>query len=257
MLVAAFLDYWYPFLLVFARVAAFFSLLPFLSPRGIPFMLRVFLALVVAALLVAPLGPADLPPRGDAAFLLSLGRELLVGLALTFVVYALFSLFVMAGQMIDLKAGLMMSGLFDPQFGSQVTITGQLYYQLALVIFLTMNGHHLLLSGLAQSFELIPLQGPFMNPSLVSEYARIFGKAFVLAFQLAAPVAAVLILTDLALGFLARVVPQIHVFILGLPLKIALALLVLVFLLPLMGGVLESVFHQLSRDFYLIMRSWS
>ncbi|MBS3943756.1 MAG: flagellar biosynthetic protein FliR, partial [Dethiobacter sp.] len=167
-----------------------------------------------------------------------------------------FSLFVNAGQMIDLSSGLMLSAVFDPQFGGQVTFMGQFYYLLALVFYLTLNGHHYLLQALAGSFRVIPPGRGLVAPELTGGLIRLFADIFTLAFQIVAPVVIILLIVDLALGLIAKTVPQVHVFIEGLPLKIALSLLILALLVPLTGAVWESLLADFIDRLWQFMRGW-
>ncbi|MEW5919731.1 MAG: flagellar biosynthetic protein FliR [Bacillota bacterium] len=251
-----FLEFWWPFLLIFSRVAAFVAAVPIFGWRGIPVVLRIFFSFVFAVLLTLN-WEGQLPlPRSDLELFFALGRQVFTGLLLGFLVYLFLSVFLMAGQFMDHKAGLMMAATFDPLFGGQVTLLGQFYYFMAVVLYLTLNGHHILFLSLRESFTLIPLAGPFAGGDIFWQYARTFSFVFLLAFQIAAPVIVVLWMFDMALGFLSRTVPQIHVFIEGLPLKIGLALLVFMLILPMLGGVMGDVFNLLARDLILVMRSW-
>jgi len=252
-----FLDFWFPLLLIFARIVAFVVVLPFFAWRGIPVMLRIYFAFILSVLLTLNWEGELTLPVSDLEMILLLGRELLTGLILGFLVYLFLSVFLMSGQFMDHKAGLMMAGAFDPLFGGQVTLWGQFFYFLAVVFYLTLNGHHLLFFSLKESLVLIPLDGPFISRPMLWEYVKIFPRLFLLAFQIAAPVIIIIWITDIALGFLSKTVPQIHVFIVGLPLKIAFVLLIFLFLLPLLGGVMREVFDLLARDFVLVMRSWT
>jgi len=253
---AFFLDFWLPFLFIFARVVAFVMAIPIFSWRGVPVMLRVFFAFVLAALLtISWEGELELPAT-DLGLIFMLSREVFAGLLLGFLVYLFLSTFLMAGQFMDHKAGLMMAGYFDPLFGGQVTLVGQFFYLLAVVCYLTMNGHHMLFLSFRESLVAIPPGGPFASAPLVWNYVKSFATVFTLAFQIAAPVVIVLWMLDIALGFLSKTVPQIHVFIVGLPLKVAFVLLIFMLLLPLFGGVFRDVFDMLSRDLVVIMQHW-
>lgn len=250
------LEFWLPFLLVFARTAAFISVIPFFSRRGIPAMLRIFFAFVLSVVLTLSIEPQAALPVTDLGLIVMLGKEIFAGLVLGFLVYLYFSVFLMTGQFMDHKAGLMMAGAFDPLFGSQVTLLGQFFYFLAAVFYLTVNGHHLLFLSLKESFTVIPLGSPLISTLASWEYLKIFAAMFLLAFQIAAPVIIVLWLMDLALGFLSKTVPQIHVFIVGLPLKVAFVLVIFVLMLPLLGVVMRDVFDMLARDFIIVMENW-
>lgn len=248
--------YWLTFLMVFVRTAAFVFMLPFASWRGIPVLVRVAVSLSLAFLLFMPLEGKAGPLRGELDLALQLGGELVVGLTLGFLVTLMFAVFRMAGQMMDMQGGLMLSGVFDPQLGGQVTLMGQFYYIFAVVFYLSVDGHHRLINALAESFSLVPLGTGMFAASTAGEVARLFASMFLLAFQISAPVLMILLCMDLALGFIAKTVPQLHVFIEGLPLKIALALFSFTLLLPLLSRVMQVVFDGLERDLIIIMRSW-
>jgi flagellar biosynthetic protein FliR len=249
-----FYDFWFPFLLIFARVVAFIEVLPFFGWKGIPVLVRIFFSFVLAALLSLNWEGQLTLPANDLALVFLFGREIFIGLLLGFFVYLYLSVFLMAGQFMDHKAGLMMAGMFDPLFGGQVTIIGQFFYFLAVVLFLGINGHHLLFFSFKESLRLIPLAGSFPAAPLLLEYVKTFSFVFLLAFQIAIPVVIVIWLLDLALGFISKTVPQIHVFIVGLPLKIALVLLIFIFMLPLLGGIMNDFLDLLTRDYILLMR---
>jgi len=245
-----------PFLLIFARTVAFVVILPFWGWRGLPGVIRLYFAFVLAVALLFSWQGQITPPGHGLALLLLLGKEVLTGLILGFLVYLFLAAFLMAGQFMDHQAGLMMAGTFDPLFGGQVTMLGQLFYFLAVVFYFSINGHHLLFLSFRESFTVIPLTGPFVAAPVIWQYIKTCSTMFLLAFQIAAPVIIVLWLLDIALGLLSKAVPQIHVFIVGLPLKVAFVLLIFLLLLPLLGGVMSDVFEILARDFQLIMENW-
>ena len=252
------LEYWTVYLFVWARLMGIVFLFPFFNYQGIPVTLRLWLSLVIALLIFLSLEGSHpvLNFRGPLEMILLLGKEVLVGLALGYVVTLLFSVFLNAGQMVDLKSGLMLSGVFDPQFGSQVTFMGTFYYLLALVFFLSFNGHHYFLMSLAESYVIIPIDGPVMAQAQAEGIIRIFADIFALAFQLVAPIIIILMLMDIALGLIAKTVPQVHVFILGLPLKIAMSLLLLAMLAPVFGLVWEGLIDRFILYLNQFMQGW-
>ena len=251
------LEYWLAFLFIWARLMGIVFLFPFFSWRGIPFSIRLWLSLVLALLLFLSQGPGTEFPVGEPlGMVIILIKEVLTGLALGYLTLLFFSVFLNAGQMVDLKSGLMLSGVFDPQFGSQVTFMGQFYYLAALIFYLTLNGHHYFLKALAESYELIPLGSGLFNVSMAGGVARLFADMFTIAFQIVAPVVIILLIMDVAMGLLAKTVPQVHVFIEGLPLKIAFSLLLLALMVPLMGVVWESLLSGFIENLRDFMRGW-
>jgi flagellar biosynthesis protein FliR len=251
------LESWLVYLFIWARLMGIVFLFPFFSYRGIPFMLRLWLTLVIAFLIFLSMESRPVFDfRVPLEMILILGKEVLTGLALGYLVTLMFSVFLNAGQMIDLKSGLMLSGVFEPQFGSQVTFMGQFYYLLALVFFMTLNGHHFFLKAIADSFVIIPIEGPFMAREMTEGVIRIFAEMFALAFQMVAPIVVILMVMDIALGLIAKTVPQIHVFVEGLPLKIALSLLLAAILMPMFGIIWESLLDRFAGIYNQFLFGW-
>jgi len=251
------LENWLVYLFIWARLMGIVFLFPFFNYRGIPFMLRLWLTLVIAFLIFLSMESRPVFDfRGPLEMVLILGKEVLTGLALGYLVTLMFSVFINAGQMVDLKSGLMMSGVFEPQFGSQVTFMGQFYYLIALVFFMTLNGHHFFLKAIADSFVIIPIDGPFMGRHVTEGVIRIFAEMFALAFQMVAPIIVILMVMDIALGLIAKTVPQIHVFVEGLPLKIALSLLLAAILMPMFGIIWEGLLDRFAGIYNQFLFGW-
>lgn len=259
MLDLSFLDInqWQLYLLIFARLAGVVFLFPYFNWPGIPAVLRVWIAVMLTWLIYLSL-PKDMlvHPTGAVEAGLLLAKEAAVGLALGFLIALCFSVFTKAGQLMDLGAGLTLSAVFNPQIGGQVTLLGRFYYLLVLVYYLAINGHHLFIASIAESYRLIPLDSDFLVQELAGGMGQIFARIFTLAFQIAAPVIVVLLIMDLALGLVAKTVPQVHVFVEGLPLKIALALVLLGILCPLMAVAWESLLDSFSQYLYWFMETW-
>ncbi|MDO9573380.1 MAG: flagellar biosynthetic protein FliR [Candidatus Contubernalis sp.] len=247
---------WQVFVLIFVRITSFFVALPFLSYRGVPNLMKIFFGLVVSYLIYISGGYGFVEvPEGSVAYILYIAGEVLVGLGLGFVVILVFSTFRMMGQIIDVKLGLAMASIFDPQFGSSVTLMGQFFYLFSLVLYLSVNGHHHLFVALARSYQLIPVGGAAFSGAVLQRVTEIFYGVFALAFQMAAPVIIVIIITDISLGLISKTVPQLQVFIVGLPLKIFLGLLVVYLSIPYLEPVLEEIFQGIYIDILKIMGS--
>lgn len=253
------MEQWPVYLLIFARLAGVVFLFPYFNWPGIPVVLRIWIAVMLTWLVYLTL-PREMLLNffGSTALetALLLVKEAAVGLALGFLIALCFSLFTQAGQLMDLGAGMTLSAVFNPQIGGQVTLLGRFYYLLVLVYYLTINGHHLFIAAITESYRLIPLNSAFLVQELAGGMGYIFARIFTLAFQIAAPVILIMLILDLALGFVAKTVPQVHVFVEGLPLKIALALLILGILLPLMAAAWEDLLGIFSRYLYQFMEVW-
>lgn len=139
--------------------------------------------------------------------------------------------------------------MIDPQTGAQSPLTGQYFYIIALLFLLSVDGHHMILNGMMNSFTYIPLDQfiPFGEESIVELVLTTFNTMFLIAFQIAVPIVGCLFLVDVALGIVARTVPQMNVFVVGLPLKILVSFVAILVFLALYIGLLQSVFEAMFR----------
>jgi len=248
---------WQPMLLVLVRIASFMVTAPFFSIRQAPVLAKIGLAALLTLLITPSLPSVPLEPLPDTlwgAVLVVLG-EVLVGLAMGFVVALTFSAIRVAGELSDLTMGFDMASLIDPQTGTMSSLMGEFLFLLGILLLLAADAHHHLLAGLVKSYQVVPLGSAVFSGYTASSVVGIFSAMFAMAIRIAAPVIAVLLITDLALGMVARTVPQLNVFILGFPLKAALGILTFSLAAPLLAMAANNLFSQMERDLALLMRS--
>ena len=221
------------FALVFFRLTGLFVSAPLFSGREVPREVKVGLG-VLAALVVYPVVPVRLEdlPRGLGGAAAAAAAELAAGLSLGFLATMLFSAFQLAGQHIGQQMGIALADVIDPFSESEVPVIGQFQNSLALLLYVAAGGHRLLVGAVAESFRTVPLGGFRVTPELVGQLVRASGRILELSFQIAAPVLVALFLSTVALGFVARAVPQMNILMLSFPLQIGLGLGVLIWTLP-------------------------
>jgi flagellar biosynthetic protein FliR len=239
------------FFLVFARIGAGLMLLPgfgetYVSPR-----IRLLLALGIT-LAVHPLVVGDLPAMPEDALTLFLVvlAEVLVGLFLGGAGRLMLSVLQMMGMLVAHATNLSAAQIFDPTQGSQGTITGNFLGILGVVLIFAANLHHLMLGALVDSYAVFP--SGTMPP--VDDFAafavRIVGDGFALSLQLAAPLIVVALIFQVGLGVLARLMPQMHVFFIGMPLQILLGFAVFAVTL---GTAMTWYLDQFGRPFETLL----
>jgi flagellar biosynthesis protein FliR len=165
-----------------------------------------------------------------------LGKEILVGLSYAFALAAVFAAISVAGSLLDTTVGFSYGSLVDPITGTQSTILAQLYAMVGVLIFIALDGDHWMIEGLARTYQLVPLSKFPSIGALVGGADKAFISIFGSAIELAAPVMLAVLITDCAMGLVARVMPQLNVFAIGFPAKIAVGLLVMGISLPFIGG---------------------
>lgn len=234
------------FLLIFCRITAFFVVVPVFSSQSVPTTFKIGLSFFVSMVIFSSgsMNVATVPQ--DLNFILLIVREALIGLMLGFIAYLMFMAIQTAGSFIDIQIGFGIANVIDPMTGASAPVIGNFKYMIALLLFLSMNGHHHLLDAIVYSYKWVPLDNDLfirmINGSLSDFLVRTFAQSFMLAFQMAAPLVTALFLTDVGLAFLARTAPQYNVFVIGVPLKIIIGLSLLLILMPGLAVLFQNLF---------------
>lgn len=227
------------FFCVFLRASAMMLASPFFGAQTTPTSIRAMTTLSIAAALTFALQPSVGPlPAEMGGFALGLLNEIAVGLLIGAFATLVFSAFQIAGALLDLQIGLGASQILNPVDGVPATLLSQYKYTLAIVIFLLMNGHHLLFQAFVESYRLAP--GLTQQSMLVIQdnLLSLIAQSALLGLQIAAPVMAVGLVVDAALGLVNKAVPQMPVMLVGLPAKLGLGMVALSVALPaLVSGV--------------------
>lgn len=224
------------FVLVLGRVGPAFLLAPLFSSKMVPLRARAIVA-VALAIGLAPLALRDGRLPVDAAGLGGLmAKEILVGLAFAFAIACVFAALQVAGSFLDTLVGFSFGALVDPVTGNQGTVLANLYALVGVMIFIAIGGDAWLIQGLARTYELVPLTDLPALGSLTSGVQHAFVTIFRSALEVCAPVVLALVITDAAFGVVSRVVPQMNVFAVGFPAKIAVGLMIVAVSLPFVGG---------------------
>jgi len=226
--------YFLGFALVAARVGSAILVMPFFGATQVPAQVKIVLVIILAAVMTPANAGAELAAAGDW-FPLMLLREVLVGLLLGFSVALVFATLTIAANLIAVQMGLNLQALLNPTspFASdQENPLAVFYSLLATVIFLTVNGHHAVLRGLQATFDVVPLNAFTIEAGRAGVVATLTATMIVSAFQIAFPIMAALLIADVASGLLARMVPQINVFFVNLPVKLFLGFLVMLISMP-------------------------
>ncbi|MBU6081050.1 MULTISPECIES: flagellar biosynthetic protein FliR [Allobacillus] len=238
-------------LLIVARLAGFFMMTPFFSYRNIPMPVRIGLVMFLAWIMYFTIEIPVFFLNGQ--FFLLLVKEVTVGLMIGLLAYIILSAIQIAGGFIDFQMGFAIANIVDPQTGAQSPIIGQYLYIFALLFLVATNAHHLLIDGIFYSYEFIGFYDmiPIGDQSFPIFILDSFAHMFMLAFQMSIPVVGSLFLVDIALGMIARTVPQVNVFVVGLPLKIFVAfVMILIFLgfyVMLLRGLFETMFQMMRQ----------
>jgi flagellar biosynthesis protein FliR len=230
-------------LLAGVRIGALFVLTPVFGAMPMPPRLRVLFALLLAATMVTALqvtSPAA-AARSVGALALAALAEAAIGAAMAFGLFAAFGAFQFAGKLLDIQIGFSLGTVFDPVTRTQTPLLGSLLNLLGVMVFFALDGHLLLMRGIAYSFTAMP-PGQLPSGWNIAAFANQFGVMFLFGLTIAAPVVFALLLTDIGLGIASRTMPQLNIFTVGIPVKIVVGLLLFMATLNAMAPVMARVF---------------
>ena len=238
------------FLWPFLRIGALFVSAPIFGASSVPVRVRVLLGALVAWLLLPGLPAAPAVDLISGESLLIGVHQILIGVAMGFILQLVFSIFVIAGQSIAMAMGLGFASAVDPQNGIQVPVISQAFLILATLMFLSLNGHLMLIQLLADSFHLLPV-GPLRpEPQQLWSIALWGSYMFAGGLLVALPAVTGLLLVNIAFGVAARAAPQLNIFAVGFPVMILAGFLLMLVLLPGLGDHLG----KMMGDAFQLMR---
>jgi flagellar biosynthetic protein FliR len=241
------------FILVLIRMSSFFYITPVFGFRNVPMMVKTGLvfcmALILTPIIAATSTGALYQGLPFADLFLVVLKEFMVGVILGLTATTIFAAVQVGGSFIDLQIGFSMANVVDPMSGTSSPLTGQFKYVLAMLLFLGIDGHHGLLTALMQSYQFIPVGGFQISDHMMSFIMQTFSVMFLLGVKVAIPIIAALFLSDFGLAMLSRAVPQMNVFVIGMPIKVVVGIVMLVVVMPafvyLLRGLFDTMFTQM------------
>ena len=238
---------WDYLLLLLLRVSALIFSSPVFGRKNIPVIAKIGYCACIAYLFyvsVPQTQPLDYHNDLVLYMLLCL-KELLFGLVLGYVLNVFFTLTFTAGQLIDMQMGFGLVNVFDPQSNLSIPMVGNFLNIIMVLVFFAMNGHHRLIQILYLTVVRIPIGAVEFSPNLALVAVELFAQTFVLALSVALPIIISGLLGEALMGVITRSVPQINVFAIGLPLKVAVGFVVLMAMLPVFVNFLPQIFEQM------------
>jgi flagellar biosynthetic protein FliR len=240
------------FLLVLFRIGGMMVSAPLFNMRSIPPQAKVGMAVAIAFLLF-PLHASKLVvPTDLIQFALLAIQETILGLLIGFTANLVFMAVQMAGDFISTQMGLSIASVLDPITGSHAPVMGQFFFYLSAMLFLSLNIHHGLIIGVDRSFDWVPLghfigEGKLTGAVVAERFIKLTGDILLMALMVGGPVIGVLLATEIALSFVAKVMPQMNVFMVAMPLKVALGLMLILTSLPYLSTLLGDRYAYLMQ----------
>lgn len=244
------------YMLVFTRITGLFQSAPFFSTLQAPIMTKLWFAGIVAFILypIVYTQKNFILPKDTPEFIILIAIEFLIGYLIGFIANLMIEGVRMSGSILSIQMGLSMSEALDPATGVNSTEISRLYVYLATLIFLATGAYQFLFASLLSSFQGIPMGVfPLFNADIVNSMLQVFAQCFKIAFGVAFPIFSVLLISDVLLGMMSKMMPQMNIYMVAIPVKIYIGLfLVLAFLSATniyLQGVIKNYMHAISVMF--------
>jgi len=244
------------FSVVLMRVAGIIVFAPVLSNRTIPVSSKLVIALVSTMALVPSVSMAQIPDDlGLVTILMCALSQIVFGMILGLAASFVFAALQLAGQIISLQLGFTMIHLIDPSSEVEMPVFSFLQENLGLILFMLLGGHHWFFLAISNSFSFLPILGLTLKGGIVQEVIRLSAQVLVTGVQIAGPIIAVSITVDVIMGITGRAAPQIHIMIVGMPLKTLVGFACLSLSFYFLPQFLAKSFTQIYHDLFALMRA--
>jgi flagellar biosynthesis protein FliR len=243
------------FLFSFLRVSAILVTMPIVGNAIVPMQIKGGLSLLMT-IMIYPFVPNDLSfiTYDFLPLILRMAAEVFIGVVIGFTALFIFAGIQFAGDMIGFQMGFSIADIFDPLTSQQVSIISEFQFMMVMIIFLFVDAHHIFLTAMVDSFRILRIQDFHVSQEFFRRMVTLSGEVFVIAVKISAPIVAVLFFVNVGLGVIARTVPQINVFIVGIPLQIAIGLIFLGVTAPIFLKAVMYLFQRLAVDIHGLLR---
>ncbi len=244
------------FILVLIRVSSILMMVPVFGDSRIPAAVKWGLSLLTSLILfpVVRAGFSETAKIDTLLFASGIMGEMLIGVTIGFAARLVFAGIQISGEILGFQMGFSFASVVDPLTNIQVTVISEFQYLLGVLLFMSLNAHHIFISAIADSYLLFPPQGVHLSAPFFQGLLILFREIFIVAIKISAPVMAVLFFSNIAMGIVARTVPQMNVFAINFPLQISIGLLFVGLSAPVFVKTAARIFLRLSDDVTMIMR---
>lgn len=244
------------FLLVLTRTSGIFLIAPFFGSLNIPVQLRAATAIMMAVVTFPVIVKETVVTAPETILMFggTVAQELFIGWMIGFIAYVAFAAINMSGKIMDMQVGFSVANVMDPTSGQQQPLIGSFLYNLAVIYFLVANGHHMIIAALVESFNRIPLDGVIWNEALSSFIGDITAGVLLTGMKIAMPVTFAILITNVGMGILARTMPQMNIFVVGIPLHLMIGTFMLSMLMPFYVLFLDVMFDEMYGNISAALR---
>ena len=228
---------------VFIRILTFLGCINVIFPSGTPKVFKVMFSIFIS-FIISPFIQADIAVHSLSQLIIYALMETLTGLVFGFITNMCFNSLKIAGSLIDQQLGLSMANIYDPNTNTQNTLIETILYWLGVMIFFSMNGHHQLIAGIKNSFNLVKV-GQLILSGNFDYVINVFVQCFIIGIKIAVPMILSLLIAELLIGFISKSVPQLNVMVVSMPLKLLMGIIFIMIALPFLINKMHHLFNQI------------
>ena len=233
------------FFVILVRISAFLVSAPFFHQRSVPARVKAGLSFFLSVIVFNMTEYVPLGYDASIEYAVLVIREAMVGLSLGFTANMCLYILDLAGRLIDTEIGFSVVNVLNPISNFQTSVTGSLYTYLVMLVMLVSNMHYFVISAIVDTFELIPVNKSALPSELYVIVVKFVRDYFIIGFRIILPVFASILVVNIVLGVLAKVAPQMNMFVIGMQLKLLVGLIILMFVVGMLPSITDFIFNEM------------
>lgn len=245
------------YLLVLIRISSFVMVAPFFNMQAVPMRWKFAASLVLSIVVIQSIPAVSLEYTGIIGFSALILKECAIGLILGYMCNISMYIISFAGQLIDMEMGLSMASMFDPLTNIQVSVTGNMYTYLVMLVMMATNMHHYVIRAILETFGFFTIGQAVFNGNLTQMAIGFMANYFVIGFRIVLPVFASMLVINVVLGVLSRAAPQMNMFVVGMQIKVLVGILLLLIVVSMIPTVTDFIFQQMKDVVVDVYRSFT
>ncbi|MDO5403579.1 MAG: flagellar biosynthetic protein FliR [Eubacteriales bacterium] len=245
------------FVLILMRLASFVSVAPFFNTTGTPIKVKVGFSFALTMLVYSMHTDMNVEYTGVIGFAAVAIKEVIVGLILGMITSFCVQIIMFSGKIIDMDIGISMAQIYDPTTRMQVGIMGNFYYYILMLLLILSGMHRYLVAAIVETFNVIPIGGVKFGGTILTTVVRFMTDYFVIGFRIALPVFSATLMLNCILAILAKIAPQMNMFVVGMQLKLIVGILIIFFTISMMPAVSTFIFEEIKTVMSALVRGMS
>ena len=245
------------FVLILIRLASVVFAAPFFNMANVPQRVKIGFSFCLAILVYSLFPDMSVEYNGMIEYAIIVVQEVIVGIMLGLISSLCVQIIMFAGKIIDMDIGISMAQLYDPTTRMQVGIMGNFYYYMMMLLLIISGMHQYLVAAIVETYKVIPIGGVKFSASIYTTIIGFMSDYFVIGFRIALPIFASILMLNCVLAILARIAPQMNMFVVGMQLKIFTGIFVILFTISMLPSISNFILDEIEKLFAMLVRGMS